>query len=266
MKTNYDRLHTPANVFYERAFYSELTKEQGQTRQALDIAGQELFDAAARDTYTKKAKKQDWYRRTYTPTYLTKDKEGTKWYMDSFEQVGTRFFEESKDGWYADDIEHGVIRGVVLFIKRHTGQNINDWGRRSWGEIEYEGAFMAGTTHDDYDGVTLYNDTFDTYQEALRYANRRAEREAEICREEDIRYRREEDIRYRREEEISDRHADIRNARRGCLALLREVRSYRKGLIVASEVLIKEMRLRVESYLDDIRDNRKAIAELKKLL
>jgi hypothetical protein len=251
-------LSTPAYTFYRNAYLSSMTKEQNAQFRILDDAGKELYNRAAQAGYKQQAKKYSWYRRTHADTYLTRSDDGEEIYMDTFDQIGFRQVFELKTGWFTDNFCGNTVKGVVLVIGRHVQMKEYDtYNAGDWKEMEtrrWNGAFMAGVQHSDWEGVTLYTDTFDTYDEAARYADRRAEREAEECREAS-----ERDQCEQRKEELQ---SDIKRHRKECLALLRDMRPIHKGLLHVPETVMAALREQVKHHLTLIKEYRNQLGEL----
>jgi hypothetical protein len=189
----------------------------------------------------------------YSPEYLTRSDDGERIHLNAFEDIGARKSIPASDnhtGWFTDEFQDGTLSGVVIVIGRHStteGHDVSDW-------TENTGLFMAGTQHSDWDGVTLYTDTFDNFRDAARYADRCAEREAEDCCE--------EDKKFQREQKAEELRADIKHMRQACLTLLRDMKPLRKGMSQFPETVCAAMRNQVQRYLNDIRTCREELGEL----
>lgn len=251
----YDKLHTPAHIFYTGAWAAKESLPQAAKRRGLDAAGQALYVEAARAQYKHDAKTQSWLRRGYSAAHLSRSEDGESIYLSAFEDVGARDIfpaSDQRNGWYTDDFQSDTLKGVVIVIGRHEGDTGIDSACDGWKGSA--GLFMAGTKHSDWDGVTLYTDTFDNFRDAARYADRCAEREAQDCRE--------ADEKNRREQRVEEMQADIKHMRTACLALLRDMKPIRKGGGQVPETVCDALRNQVQRYLNDIRTCRDEIGEL----
>lgn len=247
-----DALQMKAPLFYMLEALKQATARKPDNT-PLDTAGRELWQEAAVAQYKHEAKTASYLRRTYHRSYLNRSEDGEKIFLASFEDIGARdVLQASKDhnGWYTDDFQSDTLSGVVIPIGRHSkteGHDRSDW-------TENTGLFLAGTQHSDWDGVTLYTDTFDNFRDAARYADWFAEREAEECRE--------EDEKNQREQKVEDLRDDIKRIRKACLTLLRDMRPIRKGMDQFPETVCDALRNQVQRYLNDIRTYRNEIGEL----
>ena len=246
MTNSYDKLHITAHLFYAAAWSERETKKEVAQRLALDEGGKLLHLKAAVSRYMHEAKKYSWLRRVDSSAYLTRSEDGQKIFMQDFTQIGPRHEHLLDEGWYTDSCYSDTINGVVLAVGRHHEEYTQDYSG--------EGLFMAGTKHSGCDGVTLYVDTFKSYDDAKRFANARAEYEAEECRE--------EDEKFQREQQIEELKSGIVVARQSCLTLLRDMRPLRKGMSMFPESVCSELQRVVRGYLAEIRGYRNQIGGL----
>ena len=100
-------------------------------------------------------------------------------------------------GWFTDNFMDEVLRGFVLQLPTNKGQ------------LRY----IPATTHSDWDGVTLYmSDICDDPEEAARSADRYAQIEAEVAREDDAKFQAEVQIE-NLHEEMQDAIAQFRRVK-----------------------------------------------------
>ena len=74
--------------------------------------------------------------------------------------------------------------------------------------------------------------------------------------------RREEDEKFQREQRVEELREDIKDSRKACLTLLREMRPIRKGMDQFPESVCNALRSQVRGYVNDIRGFRQQIGEL----
>lgn len=252
-----DKLITPAPVFYNGAGTYAKLKDKVQ-----DPGGELLQRSACRAKAIKEAKQHSSMRRTHSDAYIYRCDDGKTMTLSDFDQLGARWVKDCNDvssridhnGWYTDSFEGETLIGVVLCFTRGGSSGME--GNDNLNETKPKGRviYMAGTRHSDWDGVTLDLDTTDDPITAARWADSMAERAAEEYREEDEKFQAEQKAEECREE--------IAAARKKCLALLRDMRPIRKGLIGAPESICTALRERVQEYREDIANWRNELGEL----
>lgn len=163
-------------------------------------------------------------------------------------------------GWYADCFGHSAIYGAVARIN-----------------LGARGVLFAPVTYqDDFDGATVYlqdakpvkaGREFDYYgytddgqgsdeiRTALRYARHYAEREAERSRDDDA-----QDLAMQL---IEDHKDNIRNTRRQCLQLIRDIKAAQRAGIASTGAICTALRNQVREMLEDIRADRRRILKLE---
>lgn len=241
IRITFDTLAVNAPIRYRLNAYKAAN---GRCEMPFDPTALELWREAAYAQYKHDAKKFNSLRRVYTQAYLSRSEDGQKIFLNDFKDIGARnviLATKNESEWYTDGHQDGVLSGVVILIGRHcmSGTKLHD--ETTVGA----GLYMAGTKHSDWDGVTLYTKLFNTFEEAARYADACAEGEAAVCREADEQDRREE-----KREEL--RH-DIKDARRACLTLLRDMRPLRRQAEGFPGSVCAAVQDQVRAYLARIR-------------
>lgn len=203
-----DSLSIPARIFYQGFEYYN---DRAELRGALDDAGKELLQMACQREHIAEAKKRAYMRRVHTESYISRSEDGEKMYLNSFDQLGARWIKpfheiikSNHTGWYTDDFG-GAYNGAVLCFTRHgegDGIHPNEVGPAK-GRIIY----MAGIRHSDWGGVTLDLAITEDINQATRWADSMAEREAEICYEENEKDQAEQEEAERLEAAIEEEHA-----------------------------------------------------------
>jgi hypothetical protein len=141
-------------------------------------------------------------------------------------------------GWFADDCQDSVLRGVVYRLPTRQGKP----------------AFLYGYADPWNDGAALLAlKTADNESDAARWADRIAELEAE--KERDYQEAWQAGNRYR---DLAD---EIASERKSCLALIREAKAACESICRLPAVKAA-LRSTVESHLEAIRDARKQRAKL----
>jgi hypothetical protein len=249
-----DNLKRVAPAFYtgDELFRAALKKQP-----LLDEGGKQRVQAACRAKHIQEAKTASYMRRTHSDSFLNRSENGKELHLEDFEDLGPRWVKDADDiatrqdhkGWYTDDWCDNTLIGVVLCFSRHAAPDENGNTRGKGRQI-----FMAGTRHSDWDGVTLGLDTTDDMITAARWADSMAEREAEVCRE--------DDEKYQIAQQVEGIQEEISLARQACLKLLRDMRPIRKGLMSLPESVYNALKDQVRDYLSSIAGYRTQLGEL----
>lgn len=171
--------------------------------------------------------------------------------MDTLDELGDNigdakeFTRLKHSGWYTDNFQDGLVKGAVIAIR--TGAKEDEDGAHF--------QYMPATYHTDWDGATIYNDFYACKSDAAIAADGYAEREAEVCREDDAKYQAEHQIDALKEE--------LHDLNKSTLAVIKEVKSGFQvgqfnaicGLIRKSIKTAVERRTEIFEEIEKLEDN-----------
>ena len=183
-----------------------------------------------------------------TKSSVTKSKDGKYYLVDNINELNNVFTDRDANrilgntGWYTDNFQDNIMKVGVIEVR--TSRMKDDDGAHK--------AYMPATYHTDWDGAKVYNKFYDNINEAARYADHYADREAEQCRE--------DDAKYQAEEAIADCRNQIHDINKETLALIKEIKTgYKVGLLEQTCRVVKQ------SIRDAVLERSKLFEQIKKL-
>lgn len=247
-----DKLSVPIRQWY-------VSKIATSSEDTADVRQLKVIVARAKGIL--EGKEHDYRRRTYHSSYVSTQPDDPKCKnVDSLRQLcGERRIQEAQsinsrltNGYYTDEYCDNACEPRVIQLPARTYMSAGTRKTKKYESEFVEDAgrdrqvWLAAIEFSDWDGATVWLDTYGNAEDAARAADRHADYYAAQCREDAA----EQERLYR----IEEAKGELKEKRRHCLKLIREYKQERAGI----------MQMLRDVLLDAIWDEVREICKLRK--